>query len=102
MDDYSWEKRNVASLWREGKTITVQMSHGTEKLVCVRDERDQEYFMFESFNYSVHKRLFNKTFPVFIKCRQNKDHKNRNGFELYDIGKFYTHGKKVELLMKVE
>jgi len=102
MTDLSWEKRNVASMWREGKSITVQMTHGSECLICVRDERGQEYFMFERFNYSVHKRLFNKTFHVLVKCRHKKERKQHDDFELYSLGQSEKGGKKAELIMMVD
>lgn len=73
--DITWAKRNVASLWKEGKTITVAMSHGSEELLCVEDERGEEYFMFTKFEYSVHKRLFNKTMEVLIKPRPRRQPK---------------------------
>ena len=102
MTDFSWEKRNVASMWREGKIITVQMTHGSERLICILDERDQEYFMLERFNYSVHKRLFNKTFPVLIKCRPKKKPGPLDDINMYSLGECEKDGKNAELILVVE
>ena len=65
--NYKFVEKKLSPLWRLGKTLYVfyQLSNNKSKELlkvdCVKDERGDEYFYFEKFNYNFHRRLFNKT-----------------------------------------
>ncbi len=86
--EYHLVKKNVASLWREQKTLIVMFNGKPHSLKCVLDERKQKYFVIEAYNYAVHERLFNKSMKVLTKKYKNRE-KVHDAYSLRKLGEKY-------------